>query len=73
MKRLLIEGHADDEILDLKKLGQYLTRHNKTCIITKAQNDVDARLRPDEMQALPADGTLFWRQGRACRFGKPES
>jgi hypothetical protein len=40
MRRLLIEG-ADDEILDLKKLGQYLTRHNKTCIITKAQNDVN--------------------------------
>ena len=71
MRQLLIEG-ADDEILDLEKLGKYLTRHNKTCIITKAQNDVDAQLRPDEMQALPADGTLFWRQGRACKFGKPE-
>ncbi len=37
MKRLLIEG-ADDGILDLENLGKYLARHNKTCIITKAQN-----------------------------------
>ena len=71
MRQLLIEG-ADDEILDLEKLGKYLTRHNKTCIITKAQNDVDAQLGPDEMLELPAGRRLFCRAGRACQFGADE-
>jgi hypothetical protein len=35
--------------------------------ITAAQNDADAQLGPDEMLELPADGTLFWREGRACQ------
>ena len=68
LRRLLREG----EVETLEDVGKYLTQNNETCMITKAQNDVDAQLGPDEMLELPAGRRLFCRAGRACKFGQDE-
>jgi hypothetical protein len=68
MRRLLREGDVETKI----DVARYLEHNNETCMITKAQKDVDAQLGPDEMLELPADRTLFCREGRACKFGPDE-
>jgi hypothetical protein len=68
LKRLLRQG----EVETLEDVGKYLTQNNETCMITKAQNDVDVQLGPDEMLELPAGSRLFCRAGRACTFGPDE-
>jgi hypothetical protein len=68
LKRLLRQGDVEAKLDVLR----YLSHNNETCMITAAQNAADVQLGPDEMRELPADLTLFWRSGRACKFGAAE-
>jgi hypothetical protein len=71
MRRLLI--HGDDETMT--NMALYLSHHNPTCMITKAENAADVQLRDDEMYALPSGGGLFIRKKGSwggCRFGPAE-
>ena len=69
MRRLLRQGDVEDKLDVLR----YLSHNNETYMITAAQNaGAGVQLGPDEMRELQADLTLFWRSGRACKFGADE-
>jgi hypothetical protein len=70
MRRLLTQG-GDETMEDM---ARYLSHHDPTCIITKAENDADVQLRDEEMHALPSGGGLFRRSDGygGCRLGRDE-
>jgi hypothetical protein len=63
---------ADGQVADANSLGVYLSFNNPTCLITKAENSVDAQLRGNEMYAVPSGMGLFRRQGFSFRIGDDE-
>jgi hypothetical protein len=63
---------ADGQVADANSLGVYLSFNNPTCLITKAENNVDAQLRGNEMYAVPSGMGLFRRNGFSLRIGDDE-